>query len=74
MHVTDARPADLMTAAQIQAEWGVPEATVRKWASRGRIIRYPGRRRSERTMYARQHVAPLAAAWRPTPQRAPRAA
>lgn len=72
MHAADAHPEDLLTAAQIEAEYGVPGAVVRQWASRGRVIRYPGRTRRQGTMYARQHIEPLARQYRPAPQRAPR--
>ncbi|MGW7296097.1 hypothetical protein ACWGIB_27390 [Streptomyces xiamenensis] len=70
VQAADAYPEDLMTPAQIQTEWGVPGGVLRQWATRGRIIRYPGRHRGQVTMYARQHVEPLAERYRPVPQRA----
>ena len=74
MHASDAYPEDLMTARQIEDEYGVPGQVLRKWASRWRIARYPGRWRRHGTMYARQHVQPLAEQYKAVPQRAPKRA
>ena len=74
LHPANARPEDLITGPQAEAEYGVPQPVVRQWATRGRINRYPGRWRQHGTMYSRREIAPLAATYRPTPQRAPRAA
>lgn len=72
MHVTDAHPEDLMTADDIEQKWGVPGPVLRQWAARGKIARYPGRWRMHGTMYARQHVEPLAEQYKAMPQRAPK--
>lgn len=40
---------------------GVEPATVRQWATRGKIHRFPGRRRSDGTLYARPEIEAEAA-------------
>ena len=71
---------DLVYGAEAERATGVPIAVIRKWASRGRIAKYPGDGRSfgnghfQRTMYSLPEIQALAPTYRPTPQRAPRAA
>lgn len=71
---------DLVYGQQAERATGVPLSVIRQWASRGRIARYPGDGRSfgqghfQRTMYNLREIEALAATYRPTPQRAPRAA
>ena len=71
---------DLVYGAEAARATGVPIAVIRQWASRGRITKYPGDGRSfgnghfQRTMYNLREIQALAATYRPTPQRAPRAA
>lgn len=73
-------PEDLVYGHEAAEAVGVPEAVIRKWASRGRIRRYPGDGRpsgnghSYRTMYALPEIRQAATTYRRTPQRAPRAA
>lgn len=80
MHPAELYPNDLVFAHEAAQATGVPETVIRKWASRGRIRRYQGNGRLSgqgheyKTMYALPEVERLAAAYRPTPQRAPRAA
>jgi predicted site-specific integrase-resolvase len=52
---------DLIPADEAAALAGVSEATIRQWATRGRISRFPGRRRSERTLYARPEIEAIVA-------------
>lgn len=73
-------PEDLVYGHEASAKTGVPEAVIRKWASRGRITKYPGDGRPSgkghlyRTMYSLPEIRRRAATYQPTPQRAPRAA
>jgi hypothetical protein len=56
----DLLPEDLITGAEAALLAGVAEATIRQWATRGKIRRFPGRCRREGTLYARpdvEHVA-----------------
>lgn len=52
---------DLIPADEAAKLAGVGEATIRQWATRGKIHRFPGRRRSERTLYARPEIEAVAA-------------
>lgn len=52
---------DLIPADEAARLAGVGEATIRQWATRGRIHRFPGRRRSERTLYARPEIEAIVA-------------
>lgn len=70
MTPADARPEDLITAQQAERDYGIPGYVLRQWATRGRIARYPGRWRSQPTMYARQHVEQLAPTYKPRRARA----
>lgn len=58
---TDIYADDLIPADQAAEMAGVTEATIRQWATRGRIHRFPGRRRSERTLYARPEIEAIVA-------------
>lgn len=55
-------PEDLIPAAEAAAIAGVGEPTIRQWATRGKIRRFPGRCRSEGTLYARPEIEAIAAA------------
>ncbi|MBB1252923.1 hypothetical protein H3146_06015 [Streptomyces sp. OF3] len=80
MDVRYLEPSDLVYGHEAAATTGVPETVIRQWARRGRIRRFAGNGRPSgrghlaRTMYALPEIEALAAAYRPTPQRAPRAA
>jgi DNA-binding transcriptional MerR regulator len=43
---------------------GVSPATVRQWATRKKIHRFPGRRRADGTLYARPEIEAIAASRR----------
>lgn len=47
---------DLIPGDEAAEIAGVSEAAIRQWASRGKIHRFPGRRRAERTLYARPEI------------------
>lgn len=81
MRPAELYPDDLVYAHEAEAATGVPKQVIRKWASRGKIRRYEGDPRSYsgqgheyKTMYALPEIQQHAANYRPTPQRAPRAA
>ncbi|WP_432137638.1 hypothetical protein [Streptomyces sp. bgisy154] len=80
MDVTELYPEDLVFEHEAVAATGVPGPVIRQWARRGRIRRFPGNGRltgqghEYKTMYALPEVQERAAAYRPTPQRARRAA
>lgn len=80
MHPAELYPRDLVFVDEAERATGVPRATIRQWAARGKIRRYPGNGRSnglghmQRTMYALPEIRVQAAAYRPTPQRTPKAA
>lgn len=59
-------PEDLITGAEAAAIAHVTEAAVRKAASRGKLHRFPGRRRADGTLYARPEVQEWAAGRRQT--------
>lgn len=46
----------LIPAVEAAEIAGVEEATIRQWATRGKIQRFPGRRRCEPTLYARPEI------------------
>jgi predicted site-specific integrase-resolvase len=46
----------LIAAAEAAEIAGVSEAAIRQWATRGKIQRFPGRRRCEPTLYARPEI------------------
>ena len=52
----DVFPEHLITGAEAAEIAGVSEATVRQWATRHKIRRFPGRCRSEATLYVRPEV------------------
>lgn len=54
-------PDDLISADEAARLAGVSEATIRQWATRGKIQRFPGRRRAERTLYARPEIEAIVA-------------
>lgn len=56
LHPVLLHPEDLIPAAEAARIAGVEEATIRQWAARGKISRFPGRRRAEPTLYARPEV------------------
>jgi hypothetical protein len=81
MHPAELYPTDLVFEHEASAATGVPGPTIRKWASRGKIRRYqgdPGQYSGQgheyKTMYALPEIQERAATYRPTPQRAPKAA
>lgn len=81
MRPSELYPDDLVYAHEAEAETGVPQTVIRKWASRGKIRRYEGDARQYsgqghefKTMYALPEIRERAAAYRPAPQRAPKAA
>lgn len=71
---------DLVYVHEAEAATGVPAPVIRKWASRGRINRFPGNGQAHgsghfhRTMYALPEIQQLAKSYTATPQRAPKAA
>lgn len=80
MHPAELYPTDLVYAHEAEAATGVPQTVIRKWASRGKIRRYEGdghlsgHGHEYKTMYALPEIQQQATTYRPTPQRAPRAA
>lgn len=80
MRPSELYPDDLVFAHEAEAATGVPKTVIRQWASRGRIRRYEGDGRYSgqgheyKTMYALPEIRERAAAYRPMPQRAPKAA
>lgn len=80
MRPVEVRVEDLVFANEASAETGVPEAVIRKWASRGAIQRFAGNGRftgnghEYKTMYALPEVRERAARYKPTPQRGQHAA
>lgn len=80
MNVIYLQTEDLVFAHEAEAATGVPQQVIRKWASRGRIQKFPGnghahgRGHFARTMYALPEIEQLARSYTPTPQRAPQAA
>jgi hypothetical protein len=77
---TDLRPEDLVFEHEATEATGVPGPVIRQWARRGKVRRFQGDGRLSgqgheyKTMYALPDVAARAATYKPTPQRAPRAA
>ncbi|PWG14032.1 hypothetical protein DF268_08535 [Streptomyces sp. V2] len=73
-------PEDLVYEHEATAATGVPGPVIRQWARRGRIQRFPGDGRPAgqghgyKVMYALPEIAERALTYRPTPQRAPKAA
>ncbi|MEU0831283.1 hypothetical protein [Streptomyces sp. NPDC005969] len=81
MRPSELYPDDLVFAHEAEEATGVPKAVIRQWASRGRIQRfhgdarrYSGQGHEYKTMYALPEIQQRAATYRPTPQRAPKAA
>lgn len=81
MDPTELYTHDLVFAKEASEETGVPQAVLRKWASRGDIRRYPGdpkRYAGEgheyKTMYALPEVKARAERYKSCPQRRPKAA
>lgn len=54
-------PEDLIPGSEAAAIAGVTPAAIRQWATRGKIARFPGRRRCEGTLYARPQIEAIAA-------------
>lgn len=54
----------LISGAEAAAIAGVGQAAIRQLATRGKIKRFPGRRRCEGTFYARPEIEAYAAARR----------
>ncbi|MEU3281789.1 hypothetical protein [Streptomyces antibioticus] len=81
MNITDLYPEDLVFEHEATEATGVPGTVIRQWARRGRIRRFKGRPgeysghgHEYKTMYALPEIQQRAANYRPTPQRARRAA
>lgn len=80
MRLAELYPDQLVYESEATEATGVPGPTIRQWARRGRIRRFPGDGKAnghghgQRTMYALPEIQALAATYRPMPQRAPRAA
>jgi len=81
MHVAELYPEDLVFEHEAVAATGVPGNVIRQWARRGKIRRFKGRPgeysgqgHEYKTMYALPEVQERAVSYRPTPQRAHRAA
>ncbi|MFK0182320.1 hypothetical protein ACIQVR_40920 [Streptomyces xanthochromogenes] len=80
MRPAELYPDDLVFEHEATEATGVPGTVIRKWASRGKIRRYQGdgsysgQGHEYKTMYALPEILPLAARYKPAPQRAPKAA
>jgi hypothetical protein len=80
MDVTALYPDDLVYEHEATQATGVPGPVIRQWARRGKIRRFQGdgqlsgQGHEYRTMYALPEIRERARTYRPTPQRAPRAA
>ena len=80
MRPAELYPDDLVFEHEAVAATGVPGPTIRQWARRGKIRRYEGNGKYSgngheyKTMYALPEIRERAAAYRPMPQRAPKAA
>jgi hypothetical protein len=80
MDVTELYPDDLVYEHEATEATGVPGPVIRQWARRGKIQRFQGDGRltgqghEYKTMYALPEIRERARTYRPTPQRARRAA
>ena len=80
MDVTELYPDDLVYEHEATQATGVPGQVIRQWARRGKIQRFQGDGRltgqghEYKTMYALPEIRERARTYRPTPQRARRAA
>ncbi|MCX5584267.1 hypothetical protein [Streptomyces erythrochromogenes] len=81
MELHELYPDDLVFENEATAATGVPGTVIRQWARRGKIRRFQGRAseyagngREHKTMYALPEIQERAAAYRPMPQRSPKAA
>jgi predicted site-specific integrase-resolvase len=81
MNVTELYPEDLVFEHEAAEATGVPGTVIRQWARRGKIRRFTGRPgeysgqgHEFKTMYALPEIQERAVAYRPMPQRAPKAA
>lgn len=80
MRPSELHTEELVFVHEAETATGVPRAVIRQWASRGKIRRFPGDGRltgnghEYKTMYALPEIRDRAATYRPTPQRAHRAA
>lgn len=80
MRLTEIRTEDLVFVHEAEEATGVPRATIRQWASRGKIRRFSGDHRPNgngheyKTMYALPEIEERAGSYRATPQRGNRAA
>jgi hypothetical protein len=81
VNVTDLYPEDLVFEHEATAATGIPGPVIRQWARRGKVRRFQGRPseysgqgHEYKTLYALPDVQARAAAYRPMPQRAPKAA
>ncbi|GGU52498.1 hypothetical protein [Streptomyces lavendofoliae] len=81
MHPAELYPDDLVYEHEATEATGVPGTVIRQWARRGKIQKftgdpkqYSGQGHEYKTMYALPEVKARAAAYKPTPQRARRAA
>lgn len=73
-------PEDLVFEHEATEATGVPGPVIRQWARRGKIQRFQGdgkltgQGHEYKTMYALPEIRDRARTYRPTPQRAPKAA
>ncbi|MFJ5644056.1 hypothetical protein [Streptomyces sp. NPDC093223] len=80
MKPTELYPEDLVFEHQATEATGIPGNVIRQWARRGKIRRFPGdgqltgNGHEYKTMYALPEIQERAETYRPTPQRAPKAA
>ncbi|AMW12864.1 hypothetical protein A4E84_27275 [Streptomyces qaidamensis] len=71
MQIVELYPRDLVYAHEAEAQTGIPQSVIRKWASRGKIHSFPGDGRLSgnghgyKTMYALPEIKELAKTYRP---------
>ena len=78
MRLAELCPEVLVFAHEAEQATGVPQQVIRKWASRGKIRRFPGEHRltgnghEYKTKYALPEIQEQAHAYQAAPQRAPK--
>lgn len=70
--IGDTMPDDLVLGSKAAEATGVPKNVIWQWANRGKIARFPGRFRTDQTMYSLKQVEAMAETYKATPQRRPR--